>query len=67
MQPVEWPERKCRETVWKGDTAHSCEVIDLHPGPCASTSSQESVDRRDAWEKNNPGWKRSMDKDPFVD
>jgi hypothetical protein len=67
MEPVVWPERKCRETVWKGDTAHACEVVEQHPGPCASFSHAESVQRRDAWEKANPNWKRDMRTDPFVD
>lgn len=60
MIPVEWPARKCREVVWHGDIAHSCEVIDLHPGPCASTSFAESVQRRDAFEAANPTWMTDM-------
>jgi hypothetical protein len=60
VQPVEWPNRKCRQTVWRGDTALSCEVIDTHPGPCASFSDQASIDRRDAWEQDNPNWKSDM-------
>ncbi len=66
MKTAEWPERKCREVVWHGDIAHTCEVIDLHPGPCASFSHPESVKARDAWEKANPDWKSTMKEDPFV-
>lgn len=60
MQAVEWPARKCRQTIWRGDTALSCEVIELHPGPCATFSDQASHERRDEWEKANPNWKAQM-------
>lgn len=64
MRPVVWPERKCRETVWHGDMAHACEVIDTHPGPCASTSYADSVKRREDWEEANPDWEKQM-RTPF--
>lgn len=60
METTEWPHRKCRQTIWRGDTALACEVIDTHPGPCATFSDQGSHDRRDAWEKANPNWKSEM-------
>lgn len=60
MDPVEWPARKCRQTIWKGDTAYSCEVVDLHPGPCATFSDTDGMTRRDEWEKANPDWKSQM-------
>lgn len=60
MEEVQWPARKCRETIWKGDIALSCEVIDLHPGPCATFGDQGSLERREAWEKDNPDWKSKM-------
>lgn len=60
MERIEWPARKCRETIWKGDTAYSCEVAELHPGPCASFSDAESHSRRDEWERQNPDWKSQL-------
>jgi hypothetical protein len=60
MDPVEWPERKCREVIYKGDQPYTCEVVDLHPGPCASFSHRETVERRDKWEAEHPNWKREM-------
>lgn len=60
METVEWPARKCRQVIYKGDQPYNCEVVDLHPGPCATFSWQESHQARDAWEKANPGWKSKM-------
>lgn len=55
MRKAEFPQRTCREPVW-GVQAYSCELPDLHPGPHASFSVKESVERRDAWEAANTGW-----------
>lgn len=55
---VNWPVRTCREAVWSNGQAYSCEVPDLHEGPCMSLSVQSSVQRRTAWEtaqKEIPG------------
>lgn len=57
MQKPEFPNRTCREPVWNGPMVYPCEVIALHPGPCANFSAQPSVEHRDRWEANNPAWK----------
>lgn len=58
MQAAEYPQRSCREAVYNDHSmAYSCELPDLHPGPCASQSVKASVSRRDAWEGNNPDWR----------
>jgi hypothetical protein len=63
MKIAEYPQRKCREGVW-GDlgVAHTCELPDLHPGPCASLSVESSVRRRDAWEEDHQGWEKQIGK-----
>ena len=66
MKVVEFPGRKCREAVWNDLIAYSCELPDLHPGPCASTSLASSVTRRDEWEQANPTWRTDMKDDPYV-
>lgn len=52
---VEWPARKCRETVWmtidEMPIAHSCDLGDDHSGRCASMSHPESIKQRLAWLK----------------
>lgn len=60
MRSVEWPGRKCRQVIYKGDQPYNCEVEDMHPGPCASFSDAASHERRDAWEKANPTWRDQM-------
>lgn len=59
MKKAEFPQRTCREPVW-GQQAYSCELPDIHPGPCASFSVQSSVERRDAWEQAHPGWENDI-------
>jgi hypothetical protein len=55
MKAADYPSRKCREPVWGSHgMAYSCELPDLHLGPCASLSSQASVKVRDAWEEAHP-------------
>lgn len=66
MKSADFPERKCRESVWNDLIAYSCELPDLHGGPCASTSFTPSVTRRDEWEKANPTWRADMKDDPYV-
>lgn len=46
-----WPQRTCRDTVWGQFQAYTCELADLHHGPCASQSVLASLQRREAWEK----------------
>jgi hypothetical protein len=48
---VEWPGRTCRDAVWGKYVAHTCELPDLHEGPCASMSVADSLRRREVWEK----------------
>lgn len=60
MQKPEFPARTCREAVVHGPMVYPCEVIALHPGPCASFSARPSVERRDAWEDGNPDWKNEV-------
>ncbi len=50
IQKAVWPERSCREPVWGRYTAYTCELPDLHRGPCVSLSVQDSVKRREVWE-----------------
>ena len=50
IQKAVWPERSCREAVWGRHLAYTCELPDLHRGPCVSLSVQDSVQRREAWE-----------------
>lgn len=46
-----WPERTCRDAVWGVHSAYTCELPDLHKGPCVSLSVKDSVTRREMWEK----------------
>lgn len=48
---AEWPQRSCRDPVWGRYSAHSCELPDLHTGPCMSLSVKDSVTRRGQWER----------------
>lgn len=55
MKSADYPQRSCREPVWsQHGMAYSCELPDLHLGPCASMSVQASVKRRDTWEDEHP-------------
>jgi len=68
MKKAVYPQRSCRQPVTDGLTDHSCEVVEWHPGPCASLSDRASVRRRDAWEAAHPGWETlSTFDDPFRD
>lgn len=51
MKPAEYPERTCREPVASELLMYSCELADLHEGPCASYSSAQSVRARESWER----------------
>jgi hypothetical protein len=48
---VEWPQRTCRDAVWGKHQAYTCELPDLHLGPCASQSVADSLRRREVWEQ----------------
>lgn len=69
MRTPVWPERACREPVAGEFANHSCEVVESHKGPHASLSVPESVTRRLAWEKRNPGLVEPdrAAADPFID
>lgn len=55
MQIAQYPLKKCREAVWNDfGMAHTCELVNLHNGPCASTSVARTVKARDAWEEAHP-------------
>jgi hypothetical protein len=66
---AEFPGRKCREAfTLDGLTDYTCELPEHHPGPPASTSSQVSVNRREQWQEDHPGWeKMASNDDPFKD
>lgn len=49
---VEWPGRTCRDAVWGEHLAYTCELPDLHAGPCASNSVRASLQRREQWENS---------------
>lgn len=68
MEAAEYPQKKCREGVFNVHSqAHPCELPVLHPGPCASFSVKESVQRRDVWEEKNPRWRERIgDHDTIV-
>ena len=55
MQPATYPKRKCREAVFNDHgMAYTCELANLHTGPCASMSVARTVVARDRWEAANP-------------
>lgn len=57
LRRAEYPQRTCRQPVeGSAGQVYSCEIADVHPGPCASQSSRVSLQRRKAWEEQNPGW-----------
>ena len=61
MQPAEFPQRSCREGVHtSAGSVYSCELVALHPGPCASLSSPDLVFARDKWEAEHPDWKTQI-------
>lgn len=60
MEKAEFPQRTCREPVAGEYQNYWCELPDIHPGPCASFSVRSSVERRDAWEKSNPDWRKDI-------
>jgi hypothetical protein len=68
MKTAEYPQRKCRIPVAGEWNDYPCEVREYHPGPCASLSVKASIQRREKWEEENPGWERLNNfDDPFKD
>lgn len=53
MERAVYPQRTCREPVAGKYQMYTCEVAELHQGPCASLSSPASVAARDRWEKSH--------------
>lgn len=61
MEQATYPSKRCREPIFgPHGMAYPCEVVLLHPGPCASFSLKESVERRDAWETDHPEWRSEV-------
>lgn len=61
MEKATYPEKTCREPVFNQHSmAYSCDLVLLHPGPCASFSVKDTVDRRDDWEARNPDWRANV-------
>lgn len=64
MDPVEYPQKKCREPLFNSSgMGYTCDVVLMHPGPCASFSVKTSVERRDAWELAHPEWRQDIGQD----
>jgi hypothetical protein len=59
MKRAEYPQKMCREPVWGTAQAYNCE-LPIHSGPCASFSVPDTVERRDAWEEDHPGWEAEV-------
>lgn len=51
IEKVQWPGRTCRDAVWGAHMAYTCELPDLHQGPCVSQSVADSLRRREVWEQ----------------
>jgi hypothetical protein len=61
METAKYPEKTCREPVFnQHGMGYTCDLVLLHPGPCASFSARDSVDRRDRWESDHPDWRESV-------
>lgn len=63
------PQRSCREPVTEdGLIDHFCGLPELHPGPHCPPTLRAAIDRRLAWEKDHPGWRKMQrSADPFAD
>lgn len=64
---AEFPQRSCREPVTEdGLIDHWCDLAELHPGPHCPKTLAAAIQRRQAWEKANPGWRSLISHDdPF--
>ena len=70
MQRAEYPQKTCREPLFGASgIGYTCELPNLHTGPCATFSDTGSVQRRDAWEASNPtlAGQSSLDGDIIID
>lgn len=69
MNRPEFPARTCREPIAAGLLDYNCDLIEWHAGPHGTFSNKESMERRDKWEKENPGWEKlgGAFSDPFED
>jgi hypothetical protein len=65
---AEHPERSCRVPVSEdGMIDHFCALPEEHLGPHCPRSLQPAIERRQAWEHDNPGWERmGGSADPFA-
>lgn len=45
-----YPERSCRDHVHGDYVSYTCELPELHKGPCVSWTVRASLQRRQAWE-----------------
>lgn len=67
MESAVFPARKCRETIWSAlGIAHSCELVDQHPGPHATFSIDSTVEARDRYESDHPEWRKHINTDFFA-
>jgi hypothetical protein len=63
MENAEYPQKACREAVYNDHgMGYTCELPEVHPGPCASFSVRRSVEQRDAWEERHPDWRANIGK-----
>lgn len=61
MKQAQYPQRMCKEGLFSpGGIAHYCELVDLHPGPCASFSITSTIQVRNVWEAEHPGWESGI-------
>ncbi len=70
MKAAEYPAKTCREPLFSArGTGCTCELPNMHTGPCASFSASDSVQRRDLWEAENPdqAGQVSLDGDIIID
>lgn len=55
MKAAEYPQKTCREPLFSASgNGYACELPLMHLGPCGNFSAADSVERRDAWEAQNP-------------
>jgi hypothetical protein len=58
MDKATYPQRQCKEAIFSEvANPYPCELVDLHPGPCATFSVTRTVAARDAWEAAHPDWR----------
>lgn len=63
----EYPMRTCREPIFdEFGAGHSCELPDLHRGPCVTLSSRATLQRHKAWMAANPEQVNTQGEDLIV-